>query len=246
MKKIGIITPIASTILDKQAYKRCKSVLPEEFGEVECFSLTLGPSSIETIFDEEYGAVAVYEEAYRRKDEWETKYSAIVINCFADPGVDGLRELLDMPIIGAGAAAFALAMQLAPRFSIISMQRNSVPHAWNRLYKMGLEKRVASVYGVEEHLEELSASSDEVVEQLLLYAQKALNNDGADCIVLGCTGMADMAEALQKKLPAPLIEPTSAGLWAALSMHNLSLNHGRLWMYQKADPEKITGKFKQS
>ena len=242
MKKIGIITPIASTILDEQALKRCKSVLPGGFGEVECFSLPWGPTSIETMYDEEYGSVAIYEEARRKKDEWETKYSALVINCFADPGVDGLRELLDIPVIGVGAAAFALAMQLAPRFSVISMQRNSVPHAWNRLYKMGLEKRVASVYGVEEHLEELSGGGASVVEKLQGYALKALNDDGADCIVLGCTGMADMAEELQKRLPAPLIEPTSAGLWAALAMCNLGLSHGRLWMYQKADPGKIIGK----
>ena len=245
MKKIGVLTPIASTILDEMTLNRCRSVLPGEYGGVECFSLPWGPSSIETMFDEEYGAVAIYEEACRRKEEWEKKYSALVINCFADPGVDGLREILDMPVVGVGAAAFALAIQLAPKFSVISMQKNSVPHAWNRLNKMGLEKRAASIYGVEEHLEELAAGGGQVAEKLLFYANKALNEDGADCIVLGCTGMADMAQELQKKLPAPLIEPTSAGLWAALSMLNLGLSHGRIWMYQKADPKKIIGEFGQ-
>ncbi|MEA4891463.1 MAG: aspartate/glutamate racemase family protein [Peptococcaceae bacterium] len=236
MKKTAVITPIASPLLDEAVRRRCREVAPADF-EVEAISLTRGPLSIETIFDEEYAAAALYDWALENRREIGREYGAVVVNCFADPGVDGLRELLDLPVVGVGAAAFSLALQLAPRFSVISMQKNSLAHGLARLDKMSLGGRLASFYPLEDNLESLAEGGG--YRQLLAYGKKAAAEDGADALVLGCTGMAEMAVRLQEELPLPVIEPTSAGLWAAFALQGLGLKHGRCWMYQQARPENI-------
>ena len=239
MRKIGLFTPISSSIFDKMAAERCARIhLPNDV-EIECRSLKKGPISIETIFDEDHASAALYEEIVLQRDRIRHEMAALVINCFADPGVDGLRELLDIPVIGVGQASFALAMQLAPKFSILSIQKNSVPHAWQRLSKYGIERRVASVYGIEMPAVDLEKDKELALSYLIKYSEKAICEDGADGIVLGCTGMADLADLLQDRIKVPVVEPTSAGVWMAIVLTNLKLSHGRFWMYQKADPEKL-------
>lgn len=238
MKKIAVVTPIASRILNEAAGRRCRKVLPPGI-EAEAISLTSGPMSIETMFDEEYAAAALYDWALASREAIPREYGAIVVNCFADPGVEGLRELFDLPVVGAGAAALSLAIQLAPRFTVISMQKNSLPHGLRRLAGQGLSGRLASFYAVTEGLEGLASSERGAFGQLLAFGRRAAGEDGADALVLGCTGMAEMAEALSRELALPVIEPTSAGVWTAAALRGLGLKHGRLWMYQAARPENI-------
>ena len=44
-------------------------------------------------------------------------FSAMIIGCYSDPGLDALREMLTIPVIGPGAASLHLAAQLGTRIS---------------------------------------------------------------------------------------------------------------------------------
>lgn len=238
MRRIRLYTPVSSRVFDAVAAQRCAGIhLPEDV-EVQCCSLNKGPTSIETMYDEDCASAALYEEILSAGRE-SLPMDALVVNCFADPGVDGLRELLDIPVVGVGQSAFALAMQLAPRFSVLSVEKNSIPHTWQRLSKFGILQRCVSVYGLEIPPAQLGQEKDAAMAALLQYGKKAIEEDGADGLVLGCTGMADLGSALQAKLQVPVVEPTGAGLWMAVALLNLQLTHGRQWMYQKADPDKM-------
>lgn len=239
MKRIGLWTPVSSQSFDAAAAVRCGQIhLPEDI-QVLCRTLNKGPVSIETIFDEDCASAALYETILMEKASEGDPMDALVINCFADPGVDGLRELLDIPVVGAGQAALALAMQLSPRFSVLSVQKNSVPHAWQRFGKFGIQQRCASVLAMEIAPDRLGEDPEAVLQELVRHGKKATDEDGADGIVLGCTGMADLALRLQEILQVPVVEPTGAGLWMAAALLNLRLTHGRSWMYQKAEPGKM-------
>src|SRR5688572_9120581 len=73
---------------------------------VECitdFTPSAGrPQTIESAYEEYLLAPWTMEmavEAERRG------YDAVITGCFADPGVDGCRELVRIPVIGPGEAA---------------------------------------------------------------------------------------------------------------------------------------------
>ena len=104
---------------------------------------------------------------------------------------------------------------------------------------MGLSSRVVSIYGVDIPVLNLHDSKEATLNAISRAAKKAIEADGADAIVLGCTGMADISSLVEKEVNAPVIEPTGAAIWAALTMYSLGVSHGRHWMYPYADPAKL-------
>jgi len=85
-------------------------------------------------------------------------------------------------------------------------------------------QRCVSVYGLEIPPAQLGKEKDAAMEALLRYGKKAIEEDGADGLVLGCTGMADLAEVLQGELQVPVVEPTGAGLWMAVRAAESSID----------------------
>lgn len=240
--KLWLLTPITSPVFDQKFSKRSKEIgLPQDV-TVICDSLTSGTKSIESAFDEEYAGVAILETVLEKQKAGKVDYDAIIINCFADPTVDALRELVDIPVVGVGTAAITLAAQFAPRFSILAIKKNSLPRTYARLSRMGLTSRLASVYHIGSEVLDLT---DETVayEKLLQIGEKAVTEDCSDALILGCTGMANFAEKLQHELKVPVIDPTAAGLWSALTLCSLGLKHSRHWMYPKANLNKIIGRW---
>jgi Asp/Glu/hydantoin racemase len=71
-----------------------------------------GPSSIEGYFDGALSVIGVMEEVLRSaKGE---KVDAFILACFGDPGLEALRELTDIPVVGIAEAAIFLSCFLAP------------------------------------------------------------------------------------------------------------------------------------
>lgn len=231
--KLLLVTPIVGEEFNRRVKEYVKGLeLPEV--EVDCVSLKVGPLSIETMLDEAYAAPFLVDEVLARAGGG---YGAVIVNCCADPGVHALREVLDVPVVGAGEASYYTAAMLAPSFSVVSVLRNSVPHVKLRVRALGLGDRLASVYGIEAGVLELTGEG--ISEEILRAAKLAVEKDGADCIVLGCTGMAALARQIAQRLNVPVVEPTAAAIWQAIALSGQGLSHGRAWMYMRASRDKI-------
>src|SRR5438045_9798604 len=84
---------------------------------VDVRSLGEGPASIESAWEAALVVPALCEAVVRAQAEG---FSAVIVGCFSDPGLDALRELTAIPIVGPGAAALHLGAPLGTRFPIIS------------------------------------------------------------------------------------------------------------------------------
>ena len=83
-----------------------------------------GPVAIESAHD----AGLVVPELIRLGPAAEKRgFSAIAIGCYSDPGLDALRELLTIPVIGPGAASLHLAAQLGTRGVTLTIVFPRVP-----------------------------------------------------------------------------------------------------------------------
>ena len=161
----------------------------------------------------------------------EEGYDAVVMDSVADPGLDALRSRLSIPVIGPGEVAFHLARILGRRFSILTMWK-----AWNFNYtkvlrNSGLGDALASVRSVDIHpdVEHLFGDRhDEVVMRLTEEAMKAIEDDGADVIVLGSTTMHQAAAYLTEHLPCPVINPGPTAVAIAQAVVDLGLRHSKL------------------
>lgn len=227
--KILLATPVSNDN-DKSKREYIRGLkLPRDV-EVEFYSLQKGPRMVETLADEISAAHHLIKEIipYMEKND---DIDAIVINCFADPGLHPLREILDIPILGAGESAWLLACSLGHRIGHISILNNSLPHAHMKLGQMGLTQRLAASMPIETGVLSLATDTDKTIDAIKTCAMDLIDNHAADVIVLGCTGMNHLIKPLREKIPAPVVEATEAGLWFAIAQASSNLKYGRRWLY---------------
>lgn len=234
--KILVIDPVTTSewIAGDAAYLRG---VADPGTELEVVALARGPASIETFHDVAYAAPEILRIVRDRAEE----FDAIVINCFADPAVDAARELTDRVVLGPAETSMSLALHLGERFSVISTFANTGPWVRQQAVKLGVERRLASAIGIEVPVLELSRDPERTVAELVRAAELAVRRDGAEVIILGCTGMASLAQAVRERLPVPLIEPAAVALKTAELLVKLGLRHHRGGRYLIPDPGKISG-----
>ncbi len=140
----------------------------------------------------------------------EEGYDAVLIDTVSDSGLRALRSRLSIPVVGPGEAAFASAMMLGKKFTILTMWPEWFPLYEKVLGEYGFWNRVASLRSIHTRpdLTELLAGKEEVIfSKLQEQAEAAMEEDQADVIVLGSTTMHQSASYLQEKLPIPVINP---------------------------------------
>ncbi len=156
--------------------------------------------------------------------------SAILINSFADYGIDAMRAALAVPIIGAGEATLLAAARLAQRFAIVTVWPESMRFLYTeRLRALELADRCTSILHVSPEaelsrlgsadgvMERMHRRETSVLEQLRAACKLAIERDGADCIVLGCTCMAPVGPELAASCSRPVLESSRIGYAASIA-----------------------------
>lgn len=157
-------------------------------------------------------------------------YAAVVVDTVSDSGVRALRSRLNIPVVGPGEAAFHTAMMLGKRFTVLTMWDEWFPLYEKTLTEYGLWDRVASLRSIQTRpdVTELLAGKEEVIfAKLEAEARAAIEEDGADVIVLGSTTMHQSAGYLAKALPIPVINPGVAAWKQAELLVSLGLSHSK-------------------
>lgn len=161
---------------------------------------------------------------------------AVIIACFDDTGLDAARCLTDRPVIGIGEAAYHLASLLANKFSVVTTLARSVPALEHNLHKYGLAARCARVRSSEVSVLELEHPGSDACLRISEEIGRAVVEDRAEAIVLGCAGMADLAESLAAEHGLPVLDGVVCAVRLAEAMVGLGLRTSRLGGY--APPPK--------
>jgi len=206
--RIKIIVPIP---MDEAGVANRASQLPAERirdgYEVEFVAVNWGAALGDSYYDTMLMDMSVFEAGLKAEEEG---YDAVCIDTVSDSGLYALRSRLSIPVFGPGQAALHAACMLGHKFSIITMWDE-----WFHLYKKilteyKLEPRCASLRSIRTRpdLEELLAGKEEVIFQTLEQeSRRAIEEDGADVIVLGSTTMHQSHAYLEQVLPVPVINP---------------------------------------
>ena len=193
--------------------------------EIEVATPSEGPGSIES----DYEAALAVPEILRSIDEAEGNgFDVAIISCFSDPGLDPAREIARIPILASGLCAMHAAAMLGPRFSVMSpLSGGGRSREQARGY--GLESSFASSRGIGLAVLELAKDREGCMRRLIEAGRAAIEDDGADVLVLGCMSMAfhDIAEELQDRLDVPVINPVMASLAMAEYVAKNGLCHSK-------------------
>lgn len=199
-----------------------------------------GPVSIESHFDEAISAVGVAEEV--RKGEREGT-DAYVIACFGDPGLLAARELTRAPVIGIAEAAFHLATMIATRFSVVTTLGRTGIIAEHLLQSYGFAHHCRRVRAAEIPVLDLEDDGACALDRIVEECRRAKAEDGIGAIVLGCGGMADLADEIREAVGLPIVEGVTAAVKLAETLASLRLGTSKHGDLAFPPPKRFTGQF---
>jgi allantoin racemase len=190
---------------------------------VEVLTAPFGVAYIETRFEALIGAYAAAQLAA----EHHARFDAVIVAAFGDPGLAGLREALPCPVTGLTEAALASACLLGQRFSIVAISQRI--RAWYRetVQANGLIDRLASIRALDEPLADIGRVQDDQGARLIALAERCVQEDGADVIVLAGAPLAGLARSLQGRLPVPVVDGVSSAVRHAQSLAALQPGRAR-------------------
>ena len=183
-----------------------------------------GPVSIESAYDEALAGPPTLELVRRANEEG---YDAIVLACFSDPSLDAAKEVSDVPVIGIEEATLHVAAMLGHKFSIMTSLSSRIPTRDLHVRLHGLESAFASAPALNMPVLEMDANPEKAKARILELARKAVQEDGAEVIVLGCAGLAGYAEDIERELGAVVLDPTSVAFKVAEAVADLGLRHSK-------------------
>jgi allantoin racemase len=185
-----------------------------------------GPASIQGFHDVAICVPGLLAEIARYPSA-----DAIVIACFDDTGLDAARCQAEVPVIGIGEAAFHAASFLSCKFSVITTLGRSVPGIEANLKRYGLDARCAKVRATEIPVLELERNDPGTLARIRSEIARALEEDRAEAIVLGCAGMADLMSRLSDEFKVPVIDGVACATTFAEALAATGLKTSKIGGY---------------
>jgi allantoin racemase len=199
-----------------------------------------GPVSIEGYYDEVFAAPGLLATIAKGKA---AGVSAYIIACFDDTALEAARSLVSAPVIGIGEAAFHLASLVAYRFAVVTTLSRSIAAIETNLLKYGLAGRCAKVRACGVPVLALDDPASNASAQISAEIERAVREDRAEAIVLGCAGMADLAARLTKQHGLPVIDGVTSAVKLAEACSALNLKTSKIGPYATPRPKPYLGAF---
>ena len=236
MKKILVINPVADSRWNKSDGNYLKKNAREDT-IVEVINIEKGPKTIESFYDEAFALPGILKIVREIKNQ----YDGIMINCFADPGLNPAREVCDIPVVGPGESAIILASMLGHNFSIISVKKNLIPMFEMKLVSLGLLKRLSSVEYIDMPVSKLEDDFNKTEEAIIKAINSTIKQNNTEVAILGCTGMLSLYNEVVKRVNIPVVEPAATALKTLEILIDLRISHSKTGLYITPEVGKIIG-----
>jgi Asp/Glu/hydantoin racemase len=142
---------------------------------------------------------------------------AVLLGCFGDPGLEPLRELASVPVIGLADASAEAAMRVAKRFGVVTGGAAWGPMLEEFFAARGHAGRLAGVRTVAPTGGQIAADPEGALAMLAEACTQSATQDGAEAVILGGAGLAGLAAKLEGRVPVPVICSVEAGVRAAIA-----------------------------
>ncbi len=160
-------------------------------------------------------------------EQWEEKADAFIIACHCDPNLTVLREASTHPVLGIGESSMKMATMLGHKFSVVSTGERGIPNKEANIRAYGLEPFTAPLRapGPECRCADMAG-------KLRNAAAHAVNDDGAEVIVLSAAGQSELAAAMAKELGVPVLDGVDCALTLAEGMCRAGFTTSKKCRYQ--------------
>ncbi len=211
MRKILVINPNSNETVTNAISAGLDGLRKANDCEILCETLAEGPFGVESQADIDAVVGPLQKIVSTRSD-----IDAFVIACFSDPGLKACRSISKVPVYGIHESAAFEAVSRANKFGVIALSDASIARHEKYHDELEVQNRRAAERPVNLSVDE--GATDDRAFQFLCDAGRNLRDiDGADIIILGCAGLSDHRDELEKYLGIPVIDPSRSAVLRAIS-----------------------------
>lgn len=200
--KIGVIRVV--TINDVEEMSLHGRLLEKYFPFFETTSYCI-PDQYDGIYDHDTFEKAV-PKLISLAEQVSGDMDGLIISCAGDPAVRELKNLLDIPVTGAGFPTAVQSLNFGDRIGVLGIEKSAPEN-----YRLVLgEKMIA--YRKPEAVTNTNDLQTEKGRQSLFQAARELKESGVEVIALACTGMSTIgiAPLVERSINLPVIDPVIA------------------------------------
>ncbi len=183
------------------------------------------PASIEGHYDE---ALAVPPMLELFQGGFAAGSDAGVVACFDDPGLYAVRSITDRPVLGVCEAAMLTASIVASRFSVVTTLVRAVPVIEELAHRYGMAGKCRRVRAANVPVLALETPGSGAQHRVQAEVERAVADDGAEAVLLGCVGMADLARTLTERVGVPVIDGVAAATRLAEALAGLGVRTSKV------------------
>ncbi|TCL72991.1 aspartate/glutamate racemase family protein [Rhizobium sp. BK251] len=235
-----LINPNTTVSMTQKAAAAARTVAASGT-EIIAATSRMGPASIEGHYD---GALAIPGLLAELRERRASGYDAAIVACFDDTGLEAARSFSDVPVVGLCESAVATAGFLAQRFTVVTTLERSRVLIENLVRRYGMGER-AKVRASDIPVLALEDVASGAIGKLRAEIERALSEDGAEAIVLGCAGMTDLARELQAIYGVPVIDGVAAAVKQAEALVSLGLSTSKRGSYSAPLPKPFAGAMRE-
>lgn len=188
-----------------------------EGNEVLVEAVRSGPFTLEHRYYQSLVIPDLVHLAYALRDS----VDAVVMGGGLDLAVNETRELIDIPVVGAGEAGLHVAVLLGGKFSVLTGRPSLVPKVEALVAGHGLQSRLASIQATSLSVTEQRELTDESLEKVRASIACAVEEHGAEVIVSACGSLGEALAVLQSEFCVPLIDSRLVALKLAVFLADL-------------------------
>lgn len=208
---IYVINPNSSVEVTERIAWAARDVWKGEDPQVECVTLEEGPPGIITAAHIAQVTPLVSGFVQDRSP----RASAFVIACFSDPGMFAARAVTTRPVIGIGEAALTEARRHG-RIGVVAISTGARQRHFDYYRLLGFESDIYGERAID--LTPLQSGDETLAFGRIVETAKALRDeDGAQVIVLGCAGMAQLRARVEAAVGMPVVDPCAAAVREAVA-----------------------------
>jgi allantoin racemase len=233
MARILIVNPNTTASMTEAIGAAARAVAASGT-EIVAVTSPMGPASIEGFYDEAFAVPGLIKVLLNTPDA-----DAGIIACFDDTGLDAARSAARFPVVGICEAALVTAGQIAKRIAVVTTLPRSIVPLQELIRRYGFAER-AVVTACNVAVLDLEKSGSGAEEKLKAEIAHALDR-GAEAIVLGCAGMADLARKLSQEFGVPVVDGVAAAVKQAEALAALKLTTSRRGCYAVPTTKNYSG-----
>jgi allantoin racemase len=212
--RIALINPNTNTQATELMLASARKGLPSHV-RIEGHTVRQGPSFItdEAALEQAEPFVVDFGVELASGD-----FDALIIAGFGEPGVDALRRRIGIPVVGIAQAGIAEAAGAGRRYAIVTVTPELHASLLLSAQTHGNAGTLTSIRFTDGPLADVMQTPQQLADALLKACELAVQEDGAQAVVIGGGPLAQAAQALSEKLHVPVIDPVAAAVRMVLKL----------------------------